>query len=48
MTAEGAMSVWKASEPDKVNMLNKTATSVGIAAFKATNNITYYVMLFSF
>ena len=48
MTAEGAMSVWKDSEPDKVNMLNKTATSVGIAAFKATNNITYYVMLFSF
>ena len=48
MTAEGAMSVWKASEPDKVNMLNKTATSVGIAAFKATNNNTYYVMLFSF
>lgn len=47
MTAEGAMAVWKASEPDKLYMLNKTATSVGIAAFKATNNVTYYVMLFA-
>lgn len=46
MTAEGAMAVWKASEPDKLCMLNNTATSVGIAAFKATNNVTYYVVLF--